>query len=316
MFEPDRNLPNEILVHIFSIISQGDLTKVALVSHRFNAIAERVLYSSIDIVEQPTKNAPKRSLGWCKAMKRKQLYDIPRKLSIRWRIHMDKSKSLPHWCSLLNKNIRRLTLLDILELSIAPSSEAAIPALELIIRDLRLPNLRHCLLYGGNLRWPTGSPCCKPKPSVMCAFIAFHSGLRYLAVVDISESAVKLVPHDAVPELSIFYGSHRGAPFILPGRSVYHLVLTGMERDLSNENLSHMALTSVPLRILDLSSNWISPSVLRDIAVHLPTIEIFRVRLTLDRALTPIVSRPISIYFAILSWGERISLNPFLGGIP
>ena len=121
---------------------------------------------------------------------------------------------------------------------------------------------------------------------------------------------MELVPHDAVPELSIFYGSHRGAPFTLPGRSVYHLVLTGMERDLSNKNLSRMALTSVPLRILDLSSMWIPPSVLRDIAAHLPAIEIFRVRLTLDRTLTAIVSRPISIYFAILPWGGRIQPFP------
>jgi hypothetical protein len=55
----------------------------------------------------------------CGAMKRNQLYDIPRKLSIRWRIKdIGKSKALKlsHSCSLVNDNIRRLTLLDTLEL--------------------------------------------------------------------------------------------------------------------------------------------------------------------------------------------------------
>ena len=57
ILEPDENLPNETLVHIFSFLSQDDLTKVALVSHRFSAIAERVLYSSIDIDEGVTEDS-------------------------------------------------------------------------------------------------------------------------------------------------------------------------------------------------------------------------------------------------------------------
>ncbi len=144
------------MVHIFSFLSQDDLTKVALVSYWFNAIAERVLYSSIDIDEEVAEDSdiPKQTLGWCDAMKRNQLYDVPRKLSISWQINIVKSETLPHSCSLVSDNIRRLTLLDTLELSMGPSSKSTTPAMELIIRDLRLPNLRHCLLNGGDLRWP------------------------------------------------------------------------------------------------------------------------------------------------------------------
>ncbi|KAF8343493.1 hypothetical protein F5887DRAFT_886747, partial [Amanita rubescens] len=297
---PDENLPNETLVHIFSFLSLGDLTKVALASHRFNVIAERVLYLSINIAEELTEDSdvPKRTLGWCDGMKRNQLYDVPRKLSISWRIDVDigESKTLPHSCSLLSDTICRLTLLDTLKLFMGPSRENTTPALELVIRDLRLLNIRHCSLNAGEPGWTRFSSYCTLKPSVMCAFIASHSGLRYLAVLEISESAMELVPHDALPELSIFYGTASGAAFILTGRPVHHLLLIGREGDLGNKNLSRMALTSVPLRILDLSAMYVSPSALRDIGTHLPTIEIFRVNLKLDRTRS-IVSRPYSHSF-------------------
>ncbi|KAF8343499.1 hypothetical protein F5887DRAFT_1283551 [Amanita rubescens] len=308
MLESDRNLPNETLVLIFSHLSQCDLTKVALVSHRFNAITERVLYSSIDIDENPIESShvPKRTLGWCDAMKRNQLYDVPRKLSIRWVMYGKSNKALPHSCSALSDNIRRLTLLDTLELFIGhdihDSEKYTSPALELVTRDLRLPNLRHCSLGAGPY-WANFFSYCTPKPSDMHVFIASHS-LRYLAFLQISESVLELIPHDALPELSIFYGTPSGASFILPGRPVHHLLLMGSEDDLSSENLSRMALTSVPLRILDLSAMYVSPSVLRDIATHFPTIEIFRVDLT-----TPIwgcCNLPeVSSYLALfkkLSW--------------
>src|SRR6266550_6656641 len=118
MLESDRNLPNETLVYIFIHLSQHDLTKVTLVSHRFNAIAERLLYSSINITENVTgsSDVPKWTLRWCDAMKRNQLYDVPRKLSIQWRISRTFETLPSHWCSLLSDNIRRLTLLDTLEL--------------------------------------------------------------------------------------------------------------------------------------------------------------------------------------------------------
>jgi hypothetical protein len=301
MLEPGRNMPNETLVYIFSHLSQRDLTDVALVSHHFNAIAERVLYSSTEIDEEVTEDSkvPQLTLGWCDAIKRNQLYDIPRKLSIRWRI-FGKSKTLPHSCSLLSTNIRRLTLLDTLVLSMGHSNEKdATPALELVIRDLRLPNLRHCLLGAGDPDWENFLCYYTPKPSDMHVFISSHSELRYLAFLQMSESVLELIPHDAVPELSIFYGTPSGAAFILPGRPVHHLLLTGRERDLSSESLSRMALTSVPLRILDLSAMYVSPSILRDIATSLPTIEILRVIPPLDQT-GSIVSRP---YFHLFCYG-------------
>ncbi|KAF8343465.1 hypothetical protein F5887DRAFT_1135079 [Amanita rubescens] len=320
MLEPDRNLPNEILVHFFSRLSQHDLTKVALVSHRFNAIAERILYSSIDIDEKTIwrDDVPKRTLGWCDAMKRNQLYDVPRKLSIRW-VMFGRFKTLSHSCSLVNDNIRRLTLLDTLELSIGPCDST--PTMVDLIRDLRLQNLQHCLLNAGDPAWP-GSFDYTPTSGNMCGFIASHSGLRYLAGSAFSEPAlaIDLAHHDYVPELSIFDGTPSGAAFILPGRPVYHLLLTGGQCDLilNSENLSRMALTSVPLRILDLSAMYMSPSVLRDIATHIPTIEILKVITT-----TLIVSHPylhlwwinhdlfyISSYFASfkkLNWFDLAS---------
>ena len=105
-----------------------------------------------------------------------------------------------------------------------------------------------------------------------CPFIASLPGLRYLAVLDILESGMKLVPqaHDAVFELSNFF---------------------------------RMALTSIPLRILDLSamSESLSFRDLRDIATHLPAIEILRVRLRRDCIPGTVVSRP---YFH-LSFSEK-----------
>jgi hypothetical protein len=320
MLEPDRSLPNEILVHIFSHLSQRNLTKVVLVSHRFNAVAERVLYSSIDIDEDRllirNRDVPQRTLGWCDAMKRNQLYHVPRKLSIRWRIYipgLEMSKALSHSCSLVSDNIRRLTLLDTLELSMGPCDLTYV-TVDLLIRDLRLPNLRHCLLSAGHPAWMGQYDLYTPILSRnMCGFITSHSGLRSLAVL-VSKSAVELVPHEAVPELSIFYGTPGGAAFILPGRPVHHLRLAGEEFDLNSENLSRMALTSVPLRILDLSAMHVPPSVLRDIATHLPTIEILSVSIRLEWTHS-IVSR---IYSAMVDhvWKRGIkflNIQFFLG---
>ena len=306
MLESDRNLPNEILGNIFSHLSQRDLTKVVLVSHRFNAIAEPALYSSIDIDEELVgdSDVPQSTLGWCDAMKRNQLYDIPRKLSIRWRIYTvnnERSKILSHSCSLVSDNIRRLTLLDTLELSMGPCDSISVIMVELI-RDLRLPNLRHCFLDTSD---PTRLDLFDyvPTPSDMSGFIASHSGLRYLAFLQNPDSVLELIPHDAIPELSIFYGTPSGAAFILPGRPVHHLMLTGMQHDLSSENLSRMALTSVPLRILDLSDMFIYPSVLCDIATHIPTIEILKIT-------TSIVSHP----YLHLWWRSfLLKIDSFLG---
>ena len=108
-------------------------------------------------------------------------------------------------CSLISDNIRCLTLLDTLELLTSPSCENATPAVKLVIRNLRLPNLRHRLLSAGD-PWRRTSHWsnCPPKPTDMRAFMASLPGLRFLAVPELSESAMELVPRDAVPELSIF----------------------------------------------------------------------------------------------------------------
>ncbi|SRR6266576_2148518 len=92
--------------------------------------------------------------------------------SMMYRVtYLGKSKTLPHLCSLVSNNMRRLTLLDTLELFMGPYySENTTPAMELIIRDLRLPNLRHCLLGVGDpdrsrfsfiCKWHVNKyPCC------------------------------------------------------------------------------------------------------------------------------------------------------------
>jgi hypothetical protein len=87
-----------------------------------------------------------------------------------------------------------------------------------------------------------------------------------------------------------------------------------MECILSSESLSRMALTSVPLRILDLSAMRMPASILRRIATHLPTIEILRVKFFPDWL---DVSRP---YFHLFSYrGSRgikflLKFDSFLGG--
>src|SRR5438128_1509460 len=85
-------LPNETLHLIFSLSCPSTLFNLSLVSHRFRAIAERILYETISIVDHFWRHnsgdelsIPWRTIQCCRSlMARPHLSDNVRRLSIRW----------------------------------------------------------------------------------------------------------------------------------------------------------------------------------------------------------------------------------------
>ena len=307
------SLPNEILSTIFDELPSSTLATVACVSFRFNAVAERILYSAISVTDllSETSPYPLRTLWWCEAMcHRPHLIDTTRKIQIRWQAHQS-TPAPPHYlvntCERLGQVIRLLVSLESLELSLGPANlvtthnnTTPIHALERIIRNCHFSNLRSCSLSTERTKGVS------PYTSILSSFLASLPVLRHLKLSDL-HTGVEYLPLEALPLLTSFRGSADAAASILPGRPVQYLSLIGEDSDVNRDNLPRMTYTTLPLRCLDLSAMAIRPVLLRNVSTYLPTVESLRVKLalrhTLHYSFSGIVSTTEDVF---LSYGSDL----------
>jgi hypothetical protein len=280
-------LPNETLCTIFNDLPPPTLAIIASLSHRFKAVAERLLYSSISLTESLSEASPipEKTLQWCASMRRRMhLIEATKKLHIRWQTDTRNfsTQHLSSACSQIADVLRLLTYLEFLEVFLGPANiipphGEPIHAIERVIGRCQFPLLRHCSLGAD---WTKGV---QPYTGVLTTFLASLPALRHLKLPD--HHAALNLPADALPYLSSFRGSADTAAFLLPGRPVQALSLIGQDSDVNRENLFRMTHTTLPLRYLDLSAMSVRPVLLRNISTHLPTVEILRIKLALRHTL-------------------------------
>ncbi|KAA1468894.1 hypothetical protein DENSPDRAFT_772001 [Dentipellis sp. KUC8613] len=280
---PAAYLPNETLAAIFEYLLPPALARTALVSRRWRAIAERILYSTVVIAETiprtspaPFKNmpdapaVPSRTLRCCETLSHNpHLADVVRRFHLRWETESVES---PAFLLVIAQNIMQtliptFTHLESLELllGLAPHIPEGFrehfPA-------FTVPSLRHLSLGGMG-----DSPA---------QLLRNHPGLLHFKLADY-HAPLALAPAD-VPRLVSFRGNPVTAASILPGRPVHWLSLVGWEF-VTEQDLARIAQTSTPIRTLDLSAMSVTPILLRDISRHLSSIEFLRVKLALRHTL-------------------------------
>ncbi|KXN87657.1 hypothetical protein AN958_08294 [Leucoagaricus sp. SymC.cos] len=282
-------LPTEILTCIFSCLDAATLANVARVSHRFNAVAEYLLYSLVAVTDvlSDQRHVPQRTVGWVEAMlRRPHLADSVRRVQIRWaaEICSPPTPLLLPICDQLSLAIRTLVGLEHLELFLGPANFASLPrenihAIERAVFLCSLPALRFCSL-GAEYRKGI-----QPYTAHITSFFVHTPSLRHLRLSD-HHSYLNLpsAPH-VLPFLQTFRGSAAAAASVLPGRPVYYLSLIGQDSDVSRENLTRMTNTTTPIRSLDLSAISSRPVLLRNVSEFLPTLERLRIRLALRHTL-------------------------------
>ena len=292
--KPTNDLPNEILHAIFDRLSQHALTRIVLVSHRWRANAERLLYSSVVINEVLPRSStpglkgahvmpsvPAITLRCCETLSSyPHLAEYVRRFHVRWQTDAVESPAL---LLLIAQNIAKslvptLRHLDSLELSFgladyvvhdfisAPSMPTAPPSSFLL--PFRLPDLRSLALHG------IGEP---PEP-----VLRNHPALLHLKLGDYPRP-LRLLPTD-VPSLRSFRGHPATAASVLPGRPIEALGLVGLD-PATEPDLARIAAGSRPVRSLDLSGTSVTPTVLRSVSRHLSHVEWLKVRLALRHTL-------------------------------
>ncbi|KAJ7504415.1 hypothetical protein B0H11DRAFT_2221825 [Mycena galericulata] len=284
---PDLSLPNETLFAILDGLPPTVLTNITRVSRRFNAVAERILYSSISITDllSETSPIPAKTLRCCHSiLGRPHLVETIKRLQIKWQgdFRTLSPQDLAASCAEAGIALQSLTFLEGLDIFLGPANLAAIPfhpvhAVERMINGCQFPYLRYCSL---GAEWSKGV---QPYTAILPAFLSVSRRVSHLKLSD-HHSALDLAP-DALPSLSFFRGSPDTAAILLPGRPVQHLALIGLDSDVNRENLPLFAHTSVPLRSIDLSAMQVRPTLLRNISTHLATIETLKVRLALRHTL-------------------------------
>ncbi|KAJ7442246.1 hypothetical protein FB451DRAFT_111055 [Mycena latifolia] len=283
----ELSLPNETLAAIFDDLSPPILTDIARVSRRFNAVAERILYSSIAITDLLSQSSPvpAKTLRCCQSiLERPHLVETIKRLQIRWQgdFRTLSPQNLAEACVEARIALQSLTFLEGLDIFLGPANLAIIPfhpihAVERMVLGCQFPCLRYCSL---GAEWAKGG---QPYTDILPAFLTLVPALRRLKLSD-HHTTMFLAPN-ALPALSYFRGSPDTAAILLPGRPVQHLALIGQDSDVDRENLPKMAHTSVPLRSLDLSAMQVRPILLRNISSYLSTIESLKVRLALRHTL-------------------------------
>lgn len=291
-------LPNETLAAIFEELPATTLLQLARVSQRFNAVAERIIYSSISITDtlSPRSPLPTWTLRFCESIRRRaHLLEIAKKLHIRWQVTDQSLSSFPllPTYSNIRHALRTLTFLESLEIFLGPANFPSIHtepihAIERIIYGCQFPYLRSCSLGAD---WTKGA---QPYTGVLAIFLSCLPSLRHLKLTD--HHASLNIPPFALPHLSSFRGSADTAAGLLPGRPVQYLSLLGQDSDVNRDNLPPLSHTSIPLRFLDLSAMSVRPILLRNISTYLPTVEILKVRLALRHTLHYALSGIVSIF--------------------
>ncbi|KAI0076577.1 hypothetical protein K474DRAFT_1662784 [Panus rudis PR-1116 ss-1] len=279
-------LPNETLSDIFEHLQPTVLTQVLRVSHRFRAVAERILYTNICIIEilpqsQPTPYKTIRCFETI--LGRPHLREVVRKVAIRWHTHSGyREQYMPHIEPVLrtmNSALRMLDGLESLELALGLSGGTI--SSRGILDGCSFPSLRLFALSGvgrGSLS-PKSSP--HPTPPIEW-FLTATPTIQHLRLADCYE-VLHLQPSD-LPCLTTFRGSAPTAASVLPGRPVQLLSLVGHEF-VTMRDLERIACSSTKIRWLDLSSMSVTPLLLRDISRHLFGVEYLKLKLALRHTL-------------------------------
>ncbi|KAJ6581468.1 hypothetical protein B0H19DRAFT_929191 [Mycena capillaripes] len=283
----DLSLPNETLAAIFDGLDSATLVDLTRVSRRYNAVAERMLYSFISITDllSASSPTPAKTLRCCQSiLRRPHLVETIRKLQLRWQGDFRRlsPQALADACVEAGIAVQSLTFLEGLDIFLGPANLAIVPlqpihAIERIVQRCHFPHLRYCSL---GAEWTKGV---QSYTDILPEFLTQAPSLRHLRLSD-HHSALNL-PLDALPSLIYFRGSPDTAAILLPGRPVQHLALIGQDSDVNRENLPKMALTSVPLRSLDMSAMQVRPVLIRNIASYLSALESLKVRLALRHTL-------------------------------
>ncbi|KAF7308511.1 F-box domain-containing protein [Mycena chlorophos] len=305
------SLPNETLVAIFDELPSTTLAQLTLVSHRFNAVAERLLYASISIVDTVSPECPRplRTLSCFRSIRaRPYLIETIRRLQLRWQgTNAATYVDLDSACAEAAETLASLSFLEVLDVFLGPanrrSNSGGIHAIERLLYDCRFPNLRYCSL---GAEW-TKTPPTHPYSHLLPLFLASAIPIvRHLRLWDAHSPLYPALPPDALPLLSYFRGSADAAASILPGRPVTHLILLGQDSDINRENLPKFALGSVPLTVLDLSAIHTRPVLVREISKYLPQLEHLRIRLALRHTL----------HYSFTGIAILAGLTPVLGDFP
>lgn len=315
-----ENLPNEILTSILSFLPTTSLQQSLLISHRFRALTELLLYASVSIQEavQLTGShdgGPYKTWRWCRTiLERPHLVHCVKSLTIKWFAdhHARHTNQHPYYARPVHPAaaaligdidlepvfielatiLPNLTLLESLELhfptpvSRNTDSETYLALGNRLLRPTSFPNLTHLAISG-----------LIPPPQFFLP--ASCPSLTTLRIADIHELPYPF-PYDALPNLSSFKGSPATAAAILPGRPVRSLGLVGFDhlRIAEWEGISRVQAIEDQayhgIETLDLSGMSVTPNLLRDVARWVPTVKALKIRLalrhTLHHALGGIVS--------------------------
>ena len=316
------NLPNEILTATLSFLPTTSLQQALLISHRFRALAELLLYTSVSIQEavQLTGShdgGPYKTWRWCRTiLERPHLVHCVKSLTIKWFAdhHAKHANQHPYYARPahpvaaaligdidlepifveLATILPNLTLLESLELHLPTSvSTPTGPETHLalgnrLLRPTSFPHLTYLAISG-----------LVPPPQFFLPSTC--PSLTTLRFSDIHELPYAF-PYDALPNLSNFKGSPAAAAVILPGRPVTSLSLVGFEclRVAEWEGITQVQSIEDPayrgIETLDLSGMSVTPNLLRDVARWVPTVKDLKIRLalrhTIHHGLGGIVSEP------------------------
>ncbi|KAH9987507.1 hypothetical protein BJV77DRAFT_1070476 [Russula vinacea] len=122
-----------------------------------------------------------------------------------------------------------------------------------------------------------------PAPDIE-RLLQTHPALHHLRLSDY-RGALHLTPAD-LPHLRSFRGYPATAASLLPGRPVQALGLVSCCELATEEHLVRIARGSVPVSALDLSGMSVTPALLRSVSRHLSQVEWLKVRLALRYALS------------------------------
>ncbi|KAH7922596.1 hypothetical protein BV22DRAFT_1131305 [Leucogyrophana mollusca] len=274
------SLPNETLASIFCGLSPSILTSTARVSRQWRAVAEWILYSNVFITESlsPTSQFPYRTLRCCQTIvQHPHLASGVKKFHVRWI-----SERGDHYgpfldvvLSNLSQAIAGAANLESLDLYLGLPSFLESPAPTSLVfptTDCSFHFLRHISLNGiGHF-----------SRNRLAYFLNIVPSILHLRLPDYRDQ-MAVLPH-ALPSLVSFCGSPRAAATVLPGRPVQSLALIGQDY-VTEADLSRMALTTLPLSVLDLSGMSVTPILLRNVSRSLPMVEFLKVKLALRHTL-------------------------------
>ena len=270
--------PNETWNTIFQSLDRADLARVTLVSRHWNAVAGRLLYTCVPIFDAVSP-VPRKTKNCCNGLLRHPcLAALVKSFHVRWIVNLnfvtariDCESGLRD----LSNTLRILTSLECLNLCLNLPGYSVYHSWDLLSR-CHFPFLRQFALSGMGY-------------TPLSSFLNNTPSILHLALVDYHYT-LTLDPC-ALPSLCTFRGSPATATLVVPGRPVdwIELVGQGMAQHgwlgIPRDVMSQLALTSIPIRYLDLSEIVVSPTLLGDISNHLSYLKILKVKFALRHTL-------------------------------